>query len=715
MIHRAGKIGLAAAFFALLALTLGSCAGLSTPEVNPTSPPAAATNTPSATPTLAHSPTASPTAAPTFTPEPEATPAPTLTPTLALPVSQRTPYPYRAGALAASDLAQVETLARYGGPQVRSIRLASDGRTLVIGTALGIEIYNAAERTLTNQFEVQVSSRVEDNLSLSRDARRMLVISPDGVHIFTHQGERVQTLPVAATFITDGVEYPTRASLSPDGSMAVAQTCGERETDCSFFVYRVEDNRLLFSGPSGLRSDTPRFTPDGAFVAADNRGNLRLWSLADWSQGQQIFLGTGARFTFSPDTSLVAIQRLQNVEIRSLEDRRMVRLITGFERGFEKTPQALFSPNGSALAVLTEKGQLTVWDLRRGSLVSSQSANHGELALFSLTDNGLLTRRALPNRPYSLVAPQVKQFEFASDNRSLNLAANPALDAPAQSCSIGYTGGLGCVAYPDQPVVDSSGNLYVASMNPSGSLLLLNQQLEALATIPVQGWKADVCWITAPDGYLTLSRSNPASPGNDRTELRLLGERRLIKTYFGATEVCTRSTDQRLGLLQVNLSTPTRQAASHHLVMNLVSGEIVHDQPSFMVADTLAITNGGAWAASALYLPDQAAVRLALHSLPGLALSEENSRVLLAAAGAEERVTALRFSPDGSLLAAGFANGKLVILAVDGSQLVEVPDAVWEAHADLITELAFSSDGALLATYGQDGFVQIFGIANRNP
>jgi WD40 repeat protein len=77
-----------------------------------------------------------------------------------------------------------------------------------------------------------------------------------------------------------------------------------------------------------------------------------------------------------------------------------------------------------------------------------------------------------------------------------------------------------------------------------------------------------------------------------------------------------------------------------------------------------------------------------------------------------DRVTALDFSPDGSLLAAGSGDpsrsGQLVILnPADGTVVRELPDA----HSDTVLGVEFSPDGVYLASCGADKFVKVFETA----
>ena len=114
-----------------------------------------------------------------------------------------------------------------------------------------------------------------------------------------------------------------------------------------------------------------------------------------------------------------------------------------------------------------------------------------------------------------------------------------------------------------------------------------------------------------------------------------------------------------------------------------------------------------AWSGDGKWLATGAFRRVMIWNPESLAVEREIVE------GLTDRITALRFLPDGKQLA--LADGRV---AEEGTvRLLETGTgalgASWKAHADTIFDLAVSSDGQLLATAGGDKLVKVWELATR--
>jgi WD40 repeat protein len=94
----------------------------------------------------------------------------------------------------------------------------------------------------------------------------------------------------------------------------------------------------------------------------------------------------------------------------------------------------------------------------------------------------------------------------------------------------------------------------------------------------------------------------------------------------------------------------------------------------------------------------------------------------------ETRTSRIAISPDGTIAAVGsYGGGLRLVSTVDGSTLDKLADvdghggkttaaqrAGWLAHPGAIEALAFSSDGARLASAGGDGTIKLWDVSNRS-
>lgn len=364
-----------------LILLLAACSPTLAEARVTATPTAAATATPTFTPTPTALPTASPT--PTFTP----TPTP-----ITLPVTNGTPIPdlpYEV--ITTENVQRLREIARYGYPRLletNPYRLTADGKTIVVGTTLGLEFYNAQMQEKIGGFEVEFLR----SFDLTPDGQYLLTLAGEGaLTVWRRDGQRVRVfdLPIGDTWALNS------AALSPDGALLAVQhmKADWQEAD-KVDVYRVADGSLVDT----VRGMGAVFSPDGQYLATVFDGSVRLYPVAELGQGWEKRLpkqslpwcgdaNERCGLVFSPDGTLAAVVRAARVDVYQVAERKLVRQVSGWEtQGTYSLPQVQVAEGGllvTTLPVYDSQGkvqtpaQAIVVDIASGEWVSRSEVESG--------------------------------------------------------------------------------------------------------------------------------------------------------------------------------------------------------------------------------------------------------------------------------------------------------------------------------------------------
>ncbi|WP_322508030.1 WD40 repeat domain-containing protein [Anaerolinea sp.] len=409
-----------AAVLGFLALRLSAASGAVPSETT-----SLATETPTAIP----SPTATQT--PTATVEPTATATPTPTP-ITLPVTNGTPIPdlpYEV--ITAENVQRLRQIARYGYPRLldaNPYRLTADGKTLVVGTTLGLEFYDAATQTKTGGFEAEFLR----SFDLTPDGQYLLTLAGETLTVWTRDGQKVREFNLQAG---DAWQL-NAAALSPDGSMLAVQ---RKKTDWQeadkVDVYRVQDGRLLDT----VRGNGVLFSPDGQYLATVFDGSVRLYPAAELGQGWEKRLpkstlpwcsGPNERcgLVFSPDGTLAAVVRAARVDVYQVETRRLVRQVSGWESEDYSLPQVQFADGQMLIATPA------VYDRQGNVRVEAQ------VIAVDVASGEWLSRSDVEDGFAYLDAGQVRMFRWDQDNnktfRILGIRDNGELALENKKCQV---------------------------------------------------------------------------------------------------------------------------------------------------------------------------------------------------------------------------------------------------------------------------------------
>lgn len=359
---------------------------------------------PTLTPTL--TPTSTPTHTATATPTPTPTPTPTSTPTptpVRLPVGNGTPVPdlpYEV--ITAENVHRLREIARYGYPTLvgwwpgDAYRLTADGSQVVVGTTAGIEFYDAHTHEKIGGFAVAFLRDFE----ISSDGRFVLTLVGDTMTVWTRDGVKVQEFVLEIGEVWD----LKPVAISADGSLLAVQ---RKKTDWQeqdkIDVYRVSDGARLDT----VRGNGVAFSPDGKYLATVFDG-LRLYPVAHLGEGWERRLpkqslpwgGVNYDLAFSPDGRLAAVVETGQVTVYQVENRRLVRQTSGWQKGEYELPQVRFSPDGQRMLIVTP-------EIRRGNRVLAES----RAILVDVASGVWVESLTMPN-PYAYAYTHGEQIEM---------------------------------------------------------------------------------------------------------------------------------------------------------------------------------------------------------------------------------------------------------------------------------------------------------------
>lgn len=368
--------------------------------------------TPSVTLPSTWTPTATATTNPTFTPTPTASPTPTLTPTptpITLPVTNGTPVPdlpYEV--ITVENVYRLRQIARYGYPSLldeKPYRLTADGKTIVVGTTLGPEFYDARTHEKTGGFEVEFLH----SFDLTPDGQYLLTFAGETLTVWTRDGtvgELAEPQKVREFDLEIGDAWELNpVAISPDGALlAVQRKKADWQEIDRMDVYRVQDGSLLDT----VRGSGVVFSPDGQYLATVF-GPVQLYPVAELGKGWERHLPKTnlpwcswwerCGIVFSPDGTLAALVFTARVDVYRVAERRLVRQVSGWEADQYHLPQVQFSADGGQMLITTPtvyvgwgkvkaKAQVIAVDIATGEWLSRSERESEVEEGFAYLDGG---------------------------------------------------------------------------------------------------------------------------------------------------------------------------------------------------------------------------------------------------------------------------------------------------------------------------------------
>lgn len=603
-----------------------------------------------------------------------------------------------------------------------------------MASPLGVYFYDAQTLTQVRFIETNV---LVPSLAFSPDWSVLAVGMPDDTIWLwrTSDGARIRTLggPDVLRGHTDWspvtYRWPDqvpRLAFSPDGTMLASQSpLGAQNT---IWLWRVSDGTLLSSLPGqvgGMLAFSPTSfegNEEGTILASESEGGVvQLWriSTSDALATARLIRTLGpdvagvSSFAFSPVTPggdtggmILAIGSINDiVRLWQTGDGVLLRTLESGERG--GIGDVTFSPDGTILASAIGK-TVQLWrvgDATRlhqleghtGSDISIAFSPDGTTLATGSTDDGTLrlwqVRDGVPLRMLEEHTGQVALMIFSPDGTLLaELSNNTVILRRASDGTILHT-------------------LQVQAGEIT-SMVFRSDAGEAMLVLGLGG--GNVQWWRASDGSLVRTLECPVGSGQlvtlspdgailaSWTTLR--GPVQLWRVSDGSLLRTLETPDDQIRGIEFSPDGTLLALRSQYGALRLwrvSDGAILYTSEAMIPIFSMAFSLDG--------------TMLVLAKSPGLGgflwLQQVSDGTVLQELSWEgmDIVTDVAISPDGTLLASGSSYGLVRLWrASDGALL-----RTMTGHTDYIACLVFSPDGRLLASSSGDGTTRLWGVVEE--
>jgi WD40 repeat protein len=625
---------------------------------------------------------------------------------------------------------------------------------VILGLVAAAGMYTAHQRQKTAASRALASvatSRLEDRtlaMLLSIESRRIA----DTVASRRALLAAIQRVPNAETFLWGHTDSVTRAVFGPDGQTVLSAGWDDR-----IVVWSVATRQPLGQPIHALKNlVSVAFNPDGSRFASASSGSIVIWDTSSRqpvgeplrakedfvhvsfsSNGKllaastaaygghpaQVFLWDvashqsigepiqGSDFAFSPDNSLLAIARHEDLILYDIRSRRVVhRPLTGHAKNIASIA---FSRDGAVVAAGSEDQTIILWDLQSqrtlGTLAGhSETVNNlafdpgGEL-LYSGSVDGTIIRWNLEelkaiDSPVKGSGASISSIFFSPDghvralalekNRVviLNVNEDPPLGRRIKSPEV-----------PASNVAFSPDGRFLASSGEFGDVLVWDVASGELSGTPLSGHEHQVSSLAyAPDGKMLVSGSMDGT---------VIFWNLATRTALGPPLKAFRSPVWSLACNPDGKTVTAggdAQLISWDLTTRKQLGPSTTSQKDRIWA--LAFSPDGDLLASA---GNDLVVAIWKAGHPGELFKTLGSPVSSAAENWEVMPVGVSFSPDGKLLATSTQEHSLTLWNVKSGR--PVPPMLY-GHTGAVAGVAFTPDGKLLASGSADGDIRLWDV-----
>ncbi|WP_088889800.1 nSTAND1 domain-containing NTPase [Leptolyngbya ohadii] len=565
----------------------------------------------------------------------------------------------------------------------------------LVPAKLRVEVLNTLRQTV---YGIQENNRLEGHLnsvtsvSFSPDAQLIATSSSDStIRLWSRHGKLIRTIANL-----DVVIYKVR--FSPDG-----KTLASANFDGTAQLWSLEGKLLhTFRAHTGAVADV-RFSPDGKLLASSGRdGTIRIWQI----NGKLLHTLKGHQDTvmgirFSPNGQLLASASMDGTLRLWKADGTLLKVLRGHEDGVYAVD---ISPDQQTIVSAGEDHTVKLWRVD-GTLIRSISAHTAPVRQVKFSPDGKLIASGGEDQTvtlWNLDGTQSQSFRGHTDV-VLDLAFSPNGKMIASSSRDKTTRLWNLRRLPQTALQDHTGTVWRVRFSPDGKMIastsadqtvklwqypegvLIGRLAKHPDAVRAIAFSADEQLIAtgSSDGKIRIWR-------RDGTLLKTIGgHQNKISSISFAPDSKTIVSGSMDGTVRLwNLSDDSQKQIGEHEVVNTQEGD-----------DKYKV---GVW--DVRFSPD--GKRIASVGGDGKMKLWNLNGHLLHTVEEEEQITAVDFSPDGSLIA--FTTNLTGTIKL--WRLRDHSIAALTGHTDWVTDVRFSPDGQFLASAAEDNTIKLWSI-----